>query len=227
MNDKTFLVGADDQLEDLLPWWYANVRKHNPNIDVTVADFGMTDSGRFWAERHANKVLTYEKHPKLAWFYKPTAMIDCPYEYTCWLDIDCEVLKPVDEIFNYPTDDQMALTQDEVRMGYPVKFGGAENWWATGVNVVKGKPQILLDWARNTLHNNDLRGDQEVLHQMIKEKPEYNDMIIKMPLEYQWLRILVQERKYDSADKKIMHWTGPVGKAYIRAELMPLAGFLP
>ena len=97
----------------------SNVRKHNPDIHVTVADFGLTHSGKHWAETNADKVLTYERHPKYAWFYKPTAMVDCPYEYTCWLDLDCEVLKPVDEIFNFPTDEKMALTQDVVRSGNP------------------------------------------------------------------------------------------------------------
>ena len=217
MNDKTFLVGADDQLEDLLPWWYSNVRKHNPDIHVTVADFGLTHSGKHWAETNADKVLTYERHPKYAWFYKPTAMVDCPYEYTCWLDLDCEVLKPVDEIFNFPTDEKMALTQDVVR-GNPQHDPGVF-WWATGVNIVKGKPKILRDWAYHTKHS-DQRGDQEVLHQMIQVNPEYNNMIIKMPLEYQWLRISLANG-YDSPDKKIIHWTGPMGKAHIREVLMP------
>ena len=143
-------------------------------------------------------------------------MIDCPYEYTCWLDLDCEVLKPVDEIFNYPTDERMALTQDVVR-GNPDHDAGIF-WWATGVNVVKGKPKILLDWAYHTKHS-DQRGDQEVLHQMIEVNSEYNNMIIKMPLEYQWLRISLMNR-YDSPDKKIIHWTGPMGKAHIREVLM-------
>ena len=214
--NKTFLVGSDHQLEDLLPWWYSNVKKYNPDIHVTVADFGLTQSGKHWAETHGDKVLTYERHPKLAWFYKPTSMIECPYEYTCWLDLDCEVLKPVDEIFNFPTDEKMALTQDVVR-GNPDHDSGIF-WWAAGVNVVKGKPKILRDWAYHTM-NSDQRGDQEVLHQMIEVNPEYNNMIIKMPIEYQWLRIMLVNGQ-DSPDKKIIHWTGPVGKQHIRENLM-------
>ena len=216
MNDKTFLTGADSNLEDLLPWWFECVRKNNPDIHITIADFGLTHSGKHWAETHADKVLTYERHPKLAWFYKPTSMIECPYEYTCWLDLDCEVLKPVDEIFNFPTDEKMALTQDVVR-GNPDHDSGIF-WWAAGVNVVKGKPKILRDWAYHTMHS-DQRGDQEVLHQMIEVNPEYNNMIIKMPIEYQWLRIMLVNGQ-DSPDKKIIHWTGPVGKQHIRENLM-------
>ena len=219
MNDKTFLVGVDHNMEDMLPWWFNNVRTHHPDIDITIADFGMTDTGKFWTERHANKVLTYEKHPKLAWFYKPQALLDAPYEYACWVDIDCQVLCPVPEIFDFPTADRMALTEDIIKMGYYTnKPQGGEHWWATGVNVVKGKPQILKDWAWYTLHS-DERGDQEVLYQMIKEKPEYQNMIIKMPLEYQWLRLSLHQG-YDNPNKKIVHWTGPLGKKHIREVLI-------
>ena len=27
--NKSFLVGSDHHLEDLLPWWYLNVKKYN------------------------------------------------------------------------------------------------------------------------------------------------------------------------------------------------------
>ena len=55
--NKTFLCGSDNNLEDLLPWWYFNVKKHNPDIHVTVADFGLTHSGKHWAETNADKIL--------------------------------------------------------------------------------------------------------------------------------------------------------------------------
>ena len=152
--NKTFLTGSDHNLQDLLPWWVGCVRKHNPDIHITIADFGLTDSAREWVDKNVDKVLTYEMHPKLAWFYKPQSMIDCPYEYTCWLDLDCEMVAPVPEIFDFPTEDKMALTQDVVRGG---------DIWAVGVNVVKGNPLILIDWARNTI-NTEERGDQEVLY---------------------------------------------------------------
>ena len=215
--NKTFLTGADYNLQDLLPWWVGCVRKHNPDIHITIADFGLTDSAKDWVKHNVNHVIVYERHPELAWFYKPQTMIDCPYEYTCWLDLDCEMLAPVPEIFDFPTEDQMALTQDVVRAN-PDHDKGVF-WWAVGVNVVKGKPQILKDWARTTTNNKDLRGDQEVLHKMIQVNPQFNDYIVKMPLEYQWLRIDLLNGR-DSENKKIVHWTGPDGKKYIRENLM-------
>ena len=215
--NKTFLTGSDHNLQDLLPWWVGCVRKHNPDIHITIADFGLTGSAKDWVKHNANHVIVYERHPELAWFYKPQSMIDCPYEYTCWLDLDCEMLAPVPEIFDFPTEDQMALTHDSVR-GNPDHDKGVF-WWAVGVNVVKGKPQILKDWARNTTNNKDLRGDQEVLHKMIQVNPQLNDYIVKMPLEYQWLRIDLLNGK-DNENKKIVHWTGPLGKQHIRENLM-------
>ena len=215
--NKSFLTGADHQLQDLLPWWVECVRTHNPDIHITIADFGLTESAHEWAKSNVNTVIKYDRHPTNAWFYKPKAMIECPYEYTCWLDIDCEVLKPVEEIFDYPTDTQMALTQDVVRGNVNHPSEGAY-WWAVGVNVIKGKPQILEDWARNSIDSN-LRGDQEVLRAMIQANAEYNNMIIRMPIEYQWLRIMLANG-YDSPNKKIIHWTGPMGKAHIREVLM-------
>jgi len=214
--DNTFVVGVDHNMEDMLPWWFNNVRTHHPKIDITIADFGMSKTSKKWCEKNADTVMTYDRHPKLAWFYKPQVLLEAPYEYKCWLDIDCQVLCPVPEIFDFPTDEKIALTHDHVR-GNPNHDAGVF-WWATGVNVAKGKPKILKDWAYHTLHS-DQRGDQEVLHQMIKMNRKYNDMIIKMPLEYQWLRIDLFNG-YDSPNKKIIHWTGPVGKAHIRENLM-------
>ena len=60
---------------------------------------------------------------------------------------------------------------------------------------------------------------KSVLRKMIKEDPSYHDMIVLMPLEYQWLRIQL-EHGQDSPNKKIMHWTGPSGKKHIREKLM-------
>ena len=54
---------------------------------------------------------------------------------------------------------------------------------------------------------------------MIQVNQDYNNQIIKMPLEYQWLRISLANG-YDSPNKKIIHWTGPDGKKYIRENLM-------
>jgi len=86
------------------------------------------------------------------------------------------------------------------------------------VNVAKGSPKILRDWAYITEHSQE-RGDQEVLFQMILNDYSYNEMIVQMPIEYQWLRLQLLTLQ-DSPNKKIVHWTGPIGKKHIRENLM-------
>ena len=209
--NKSWVVGVDYNMEDLLPWWYENVKKWAPEPDITICDFGMTPWGKTIAKDYADTYLEYTIHERLAWFYKPRALLETPYEYKCWLDIDCEVMAPIDDIFTYATDDKIALTQDVGR-------GLEDFWWATGVNVAKGNPKILRDWSYVCEHST-LRGDQEVLRAMIQEDFSYNDMIVLMPIEYQWLRIQLALGQ-DSPNKKIVHWTGPSGKKHIREKLM-------
>jgi len=208
--NRSWVVGVDHNMEDLLPWWYANVKTWAPEPDITICDFGMTKPAKARAKEYADTFLEYTIHERYAWFYKPRALLETPYEYKCWLDIDCEVMAPIDNIFNFPTDDKIALTQDVVR--------GEDWWWATGVNVAKGNPKILKDWAYITEHSNE-RGDQEVLKKMIDTDSSYNNMIVLMPIEYQWLRIQIVNGQ-DSPNKKIVHWTGPTGKQHIRENLM-------
>ena len=208
--NKSWVVGVDYNMEDLLPWWYQNIKKWAPEQDITICDFGLTKPAKAWAKEHADTFLEYTIHERYAWFYKPRALLDAPYEYRCWVDIDCEVMAPIDDIFDYPTDDKIALTHDVCR--------GEVWWWATGVNVAKGSPKILKDWAYITEHSN-MRGDQEVLFQMIQDDYSYHDMIVEMPIEYQWLRLQIANGT-DSPNKKIVHWTGPTGKQHIRENLM-------
>ena len=207
----SWVVGVDYNMEDLLPWWYKNIKKWAPEQDITICDFGLTKPAKALAKEYADTFLEYTIHERYAWFYKPRALLDTPYEYRCWVDIDCEVMAPIDDIFDYPTDDKIALTRDEGK-------GLEEFWWATGVNVAKGSPKVLRDWAYISEHSNE-RGDQEVLKKMIQQDYSYNDMIVLMPIEYQWLRVL-SEIGQVLPNIKIMHWTGPKGKKHIRENLM-------
>ena len=58
-------------------------------------------------------------------------------------------------------------------------------------------------------------GDQEVLHMMMEDDPLKRYTYIKdLPNEYNWLRIQIKDG-IDNPKKKIMHWTGYVGKKHI------------
>ena len=36
------ITGVDKNHEDLVVWWYEQVRKHNPNAKIGIWDFGMS-----------------------------------------------------------------------------------------------------------------------------------------------------------------------------------------
>ena len=97
--NKTFAVGTDRNHEDLLPWWYYNIKKYSPKPHITIADLGMSPRMREWSQEHSDTFLEYDIDQGRAWFYKPQVMLDAPYEYVCWVDSDCEVMKPIDDVF--------------------------------------------------------------------------------------------------------------------------------
>jgi hypothetical protein len=213
--NKTFIVGADRNYESYLQWWYDNVRKHDKETHITIADFGVSKTARKWIENHADHILEYPAHDKSAWFYKPQTLIDAPYEYKCWIDIDCEVLTNISEIFDFADGSNIAITRDPCRR----KEVPGEEWLATGVNVVKDVPEILNLWAKKC-SDTILRGDQEVLHEILKNK-EWEKSVTLMPLYYQWLRLLLAQN-IDDPNKKIVHWTGEVGKKIIEHKMKKL-----
>lgn len=203
----SFITGVDSNHEWMLEWWFNNIRKHS-DIPITICDFGMSDKMSNWAEMTASHFIKYPKHHKCAWFYKSQCLLDSPFEKTCWLDADCQVLTNIDDIFKYAHEGKLGLTRD---------VGRGKGWWATGVVVIKGKPVILQDW-NNISRDSALRGDQETLNYLLQSTSYSDRQIAEMPLEYQWLRLQLS-RGQDSPDKKVIHWTGPSGKEHIKTLL--------
>ena len=211
-SNKCFITGVDSNHQWMLPFWLENIWKHN-NTDVVICDFGMNNGWSEWAEERADHFIKYSKHHKCSWFLKPQTLIDAPYEYKCWIDVDCEVLDNIEEIFNYADGTNMALTPDPCRK----KEYSNQEWLATGVVVVKDNPEILNTWC-SFCNNGWLRGDQEVLHSLIHQKQNLMKQVSLMPMEYQWLRIQLA-RGQDNSNKKIIHWTGPAGKEIIKKKI--------
>ena len=210
---KSFVTATNEKLEDLLPWWYDNVRKFNPTVSITIADIGMSPKMREWARQKADTFLKYDETISYdGWFMKPSILWDTPYTDVCWLDLDCEVCKPCVDIFDYGSENKLALTKDLWK-----KRDAAWPEWATGVIVSKGKSAILKEWAKFSLERID-RGDQDALERLFNNTSYTYSDIIEMPQEYQWLRMELING-IDSPHKKIMHWSGPAGKIHIRRHL--------
>jgi hypothetical protein len=151
--------------------------------------------------------IPLDKHETSGWFYKLHAVIDAPEKRVAWLDVDCEILTDISDVFDLVKPDTIGLTRDWVR----------GDWWATGVIVVNDRPNLLYEWNNRLNKGDDIRGDQEALEDMISKNT--HPQITELPQEYQWLRISLNQGK-DSANKKVIHWTGPVGRNHIRSSLM-------
>ena len=211
------ITGVDHSHEDLLEWWLKNVYKHhNYNVEVGVMDFGMSPALRGRLEDNYpatfSRPFNGTKARKIGWFYKVQAVMDCPSKSVCWLDVDCEILTDISDVYNLVPPGMIGLTRDWVR----------GNWWATGVIVVNDRPSLLEHWDRRLNADDGIRGDQEALYELVGNKE--HEQIQELPQDYQWLRISLNKGK-DSPTKKVIHWTGPKGKQFIRDHLMKGGAF--
>jgi hypothetical protein len=213
MNDKAFVTGVDSEHQHFIKWWVKNIRKHNPSIDIVVCNFGnMKPEIIKWVKQNTDKYIEFEPHEKCAWFHKTSAIIECPYKYTCWMDVDCEVIASMEDIFDLAEENKLGLTDDIGRL-----YTGRQ-WYATGLVNVINTPDLLLKWHEEMKHYL-YRGDQETLDEMLRENPKLKEEIVMLPQDYQWLRISLAQGK-NSNSKRMVHWTGTIGKAHIKNKLM-------
>ena len=203
------LTGVDSNHEDILDWWIKNAKKFVKNETIGVWDFGITPMTRSIIEHNHPDIwlsIPLEKHKTSGWFYKLHAVIEAPEKRVAWLDVDCEILTDISDVFDLVKPDTIGLTRDWVR----------EDWWATGVIVVNDRPSLLETWNNRLNKGDGIRGDQEALKDLVGRHT--HPQITELPQEYQWLRISLNKGR-NSPDKKVIHWTGPKGKKFIREHL--------
>lgn len=226
------MVGADLSQEWLLPWWWNHYQKHNAH-PVIFIDFGMSFETKEWCKKRGelfplrlfadfikekeeiapsvvnhfeDECGTYCWGCRNAWFKKPFACLQTPFRRTLWIDIDCEIRGPLQDLFSYadPTPGiAMVRDQCDVRVNYPM--------YNSGVIAFRKSPHIL-QWAHYCIeHNHQLRGDQEIFSYMIeKEQIPINEI----PPKYNWSRMIENDQP-----AIILHWHGPHGKTVIRSQI--------
>jgi hypothetical protein len=200
---KLFITGCDASSEWMLPWFVENFRKHNDH-DLMIFDFGMEGS---WYPEIRKSIRT----PLNGWFNKPIAMEKATAyaDQVCWLDTDCEVLGDLSGVFDYVKPEKLSMVID-----YPWTTRKRETWHNSGVVAFEGKPGILKWWRVECLMTN-LRGDQEVLHEMVNPGLKRLQYIEDLPNRYNVLRIQHIDKTVPK-DPLVYHWTGPKGKDHIR-----------
>lgn len=223
-DENGILVGSDISQEWLLPWWWKRYSGHN-QYPVAFIDFGMSADKKKWCQERGELIPLQlsadfifqkeEMNPKTveeletkyeesfwesrsAWFKKPFALLQTPFNKTIWLDLDCEVRGSLEPLFAYA--EPLSLLKE------------TEIIYNSGVIPYEKDLDLIIDWAKACIEGNKtFRGDQEVLSHLIKEK---NISIRHLPKEYNWSR-----EKPESDSMLIYHLHDAVGKSVIRHQL--------
>ena len=209
--ERAFLTGCDYKTEWMLEWFIDNFRLDNPTIPLVFADFGVKPK-TLKMVRESNDVhavIDFSKEKGMGWFLKPLAMLNCPSEYTVWIDTDCEVLGNLDGIFDHIISNKLSMVEDR-----PWSKRRQELWYNSGVVAFHMKPDVLKAWW-GAVKQNPQVGDQEVLHSILDPLGKLTH-IKELPNIYNWLRLQLQHDRQDDPNKLVMHWTGQKGKDTIR-----------
>lgn len=146
----------------------------------------------------------------VGWFKKPDAMIAASKvsEKVCWIDTDCHVKGPIDEIFDYIKPNKLTMAVDK-----PWTSRRESKWHNSGVVAFQGSPPILKKWQA-AVATNPRVGDQEVLHEILGDPLSKEIYIEDLPRKYNTLRLDLIDQTAPK-DISIMHWTGGKGKKHI------------
>lgn len=188
-----FITGCDSKTKWQLDWFTENFYTHNPTANLSVYDFD----------------TSFEAFD--GWFKKPAAMVDASRraDKVCWIDTDCEVLGPLDSIWEYTQPNKLSMVED-----IPWSKRRGETWHNSGVVLFENRPNILDEWYV-AVKNNPKVGDQEVLHEIVKEGFRRDIHIHSLPTKYNVLRLMTLDGM-QVPDTLIRHHTGAKGKDHIK-----------
>ena len=207
------VTGIDNNREDIIEWWIDNALKYNKTEKIGVWDLGMSSACRNKLKRKYKQVWFSEiiVSSQIGWYYKVHCVKESPEQSVVWVDSDCQILTDISDIFHLVPSGQIGLTKD----------WGRSNWWQTGVIAVNDRPSLLDTWHKRLWTPNEygelIRGDQEALNDLVGTGE--HKQIVELPQEYQWLRMTLN-KGIKSDNMKVIHWTGPAGKRFIKDVLM-------
>lgn len=228
------IVGSNERQEWLLPWWWENFRRHN-QYPVSFVDFGLSKEMKMWCKERGelialpmpalfvkdrdevDDILAKEWEGRYsdifwqsreAWFKKPHACLRSPYQRTIWIDLDCEVVGSLEDLFNTCDNSSgICLVKDCAALDslFPI--------YNSGVIAFQKNHPLILEWARQSIEKNGLfRGDQDLLSQIIGENKV---SIYELSSIYNW-NIGFNQRK----DVVIYHWLGDAAKNILKNKLI-------
>lgn len=204
---RCVVTGCDVLQEWMLPWWYSNLRQHSP-LPVVFVDKGLSRKGRAWCQERGEVVRNPIPVADVL-LVKPLGLIQSPYAVSLWLDVDCEILKPLEPIFD-ETHAEIGVVRD---------VPGAYDPIQGGVVVVRHGSAMVLEWAGlcrdwKRLDHRKIPSryyDQSMLAHLWRQHPEAFTLLRE---EWNWVR-----QRGASPTAAIIHWWGKVGKEEIRSRI--------
>ena len=192
-SSKLFITACDSNTRWMKKWFIDNFTKHNPGQKLHVYNFDK------------------EFKNSQGWFKKPDAMIDAAKkaDMICWIDMDCEVLGDLSTIWQFVKPNKLSMVEDA-----PWTQRSGNTWHNSGIVAYQGTPDILMKWKGACVRTTH-RGDQEVLHSLLKDPLSRLTHIESLPNRYNVLRL----QHIDNTVPKnplVYHWTGIKGKDHIR-----------
>jgi len=149
---KCFVTGADESYADILDWFIHHYNQHI-SLPLYIADFGLKRT-------YPNSFKV--KWKDNAWYYKPRAIKECPADQVCWIDVDCEILADISDVFDLTKKD-IGVTED---------FCRTRSWnphgllpMATGLCCFNSKNQLLDDWIKERMQRKQFPPINELLSQ--------------------------------------------------------------
>src|SRR5210317_1813547 len=107
-SSKLFITGCDYNTEWMLPWFVENFKKHNPETELVIYDFGMR--GGLYPEMRKSLRGNQDK----GWFKKPAAMLNASQlaDNVCWIDTDCEIVGNINGIWEHLEPNKLLMAED-------------------------------------------------------------------------------------------------------------------
>lgn len=234
------IVGCAQNQEWILPWWYMNYSQFN-QYPITFIDFGnMSPAAKAWCQERGQLIsLNIPTHEfvlgkseidpefipiwddlvadlniweaRLEFFKKPFACSSSPYQRTVWIDLDCQVFKSIQPIFDACENslgiavavEPSMIREDHIQRGLLLPN---EIEYNSGVIPFKHGTSTIIDWAEYCLKEaRYLRGDQEALSRMLYER---GDRLPPLPPIYNWRAHLLVDNENDMNSIVILHFLG-------------------
>lgn len=224
------LIAADEAVEWLLPWWWSRLQATNC-YPVCFVDIGLSHFGRSFCQARGEVIdLKIEasfsdssadcwetlfgkewKKSRGGWFKKPFAFLASPFEKTLWLDVDCEVVRPLDPLFKKEGEIYLMMESEptHARERGLQTIQEDEVLYNSGVVLYQHGCGLVEKWAEAVLREGEqFCSDQHVLSHVA----HHNSYPVHfLEREYNWRMVWGL-----NIEAVIVHWAGSWGKEYIR-----------